>query len=225
MSNTLAIATVTASLQRLLQNSVELDVPGVTVKISHPKLVDSSRGNQASSPTVNIYLYQVLPNIAQRNNALPSRHHSGAFLEKPQVALDLYYLISFYGDEQQVITQRLLGSVISILNRDAIFSTDLIKETIQQPLYSFLADSNLADQVEEVKFTPKFYSLEETSKLWTVFFQTAYALSVAYQASVVLIESDVTVQTAPEPQDRTITTVQMEPMNDSIPRSIDGQVS
>ena len=33
-------------------------------------------------------------------------------------------------------------------------------------------------------------NLEELSKLWSVFFQTPYALSIAYQASVVLIEPD-----------------------------------
>jgi hypothetical protein len=37
--------------------------------------------------------------------------------------------------------------------------------------------------------------LEEQSKLWSVFFQTSHTVSVAYQASVVLIESD----EAPQP--------------------------
>ena len=46
-----------------------------------------------------------------------------------------------------------------------------------------------------VKFTPLSLSLEELSKLWSVFFQTPYALSVAYQGSVVLIESEESHQT------------------------------
>jgi hypothetical protein len=44
--------------------------------------------------------------------------------------------------------------------------------------------------VEQIKFTPLAISLEELSKLWSVFFQTPYALSVAYQGTVVLIESE-----------------------------------
>src|SRR5690606_16023724 len=50
--------------------------------------------------------------------------------------------------------------------------------------------SNLADAVEQIKFTPLTLSLEELSKLWSVFFQAPYALSVAYQGTVVLIESE-----------------------------------
>ena len=53
-----------------------------------------------------------------------------------------------------------------------------------------LAGSNLHEAVEQVRFSPLSLSLEDQSKLWSVFFQTPHAVSVAYQASVVLIESD-----------------------------------
>ena len=53
-----------------------------------------------------------------------------------------------------------------------------------------LDGSNLADAVERVKFTQSPLSLEELSKLWSVFFQAPYALSVAYQATVVLIDGE-----------------------------------
>ena len=46
------------------------------------------------------------------------------------------------------------------------------------------------------KFTPISLNLEELSKLWSVFFQIPYTLSIAYMASVVLIEAEVTPQTA-----------------------------
>jgi len=55
---------------------------------------------------------------------------------------------------------------------------------------TFLAESNLVDAVEQIKFTPLALSLEELSKLWSVFFQAPYALSVTYQGTVVLIESE-----------------------------------
>ncbi len=41
---------------------------------------------------------------------------------------------------------------------------------------------------------PLSLSLEELSKLWSVFFQTAYTLSVAYLATTVLIEPTITFQ-------------------------------
>ena len=52
------------------------------------------------------------------------------------------------------------------------------------------AGSNLADQVDVVRSRRSDYSLEELSKLWSIFFQSPYVLSVAYQASAVLIETD-----------------------------------
>jgi hypothetical protein len=43
-----------------------------------------------------------------------------------------------------------------------------------------------------VRFLPAPLNLEELSKIWSIFFQTPYALSIAYTGSVVLIEADVT---------------------------------
>ncbi|HJW10539.1 MAG TPA: Pvc16 family protein, partial [Albitalea sp.] len=61
---------------------------------------------------------------------------------------------------------------------------------LADPMFAVLAASDLADELELVKFTPSPLNLEELSKLWSVFFQTPYHLSVAYQGSVVFIESD-----------------------------------
>jgi hypothetical protein len=64
----------------------------------------------------------------------------------------------------------------------------MIQDTLEDPLFGFLAGSDLAESVESVKFTPSFLSLEELSKLWSVFPQAPYVLSVGYQGTVVLIE-------------------------------------
>ena len=58
--------------------------------------------------------------------------------------------------------------------------------------------------MERVKFTPTALSLEEFSKLWSVFFQVEYSLSAAYQASLVLIQSDETPQSALPVQSRNV---------------------
>jgi hypothetical protein len=54
-----------------------------------------------------------------------------------------------------------------------------------------LGDSDLADADDLVRFTPTGLSLEELSKLWSVFLQTPYVLSIAYQAGPVLVEQEV----------------------------------
>jgi hypothetical protein len=107
-------------------------------------------------------------------------------------AVDLHYLLTFYGDESKLEPQRLLGVAVRTLNERPLVSGPLVQSAIDSAVTedpsSFLQHSNLADQVESLRFTPLSLTLEELSKLWSVFFQTPYALSLAYQGSVVLIE-------------------------------------
>ncbi len=114
------------------------------------------------------------------------------------MAIDLHYLLTFYGDEEKQVPQRLLGSSIRAIHSQPVLTREQIRQTINAPSFNYLAQSNLADDIELVKFTPTSLSLEELSKLWTVFFQTQYALSTTYQGTVVLIESD-DVPSAPLP--------------------------
>jgi len=192
MSNFLAVATVTATLSQLLQAAVGTDVPGATVTRIRPE----SAATGTPSTTVNLYLYQVTPNTAWRNADVPTRRPNGQLVQCPQVALDLHYLLSFYGDEEQLEPQRLLGSAVRTLHARPVLTRQMIRDTVTNPAFAFLAPSNLADSIELIKFTPLPLSLEELSKIWSVFFQIPYALSIAYQGTVVLIESAETPQIA-----------------------------
>jgi hypothetical protein len=210
MSNFLAIATVTATLKKLLQEATLNDVQGSNVTTIRPDGVPLT----LLEPQVNVYLYQVTPNAAWRNADLPTRRPDGSVLQRPQVALDLHYMISFYGDESQLHSQRLLGSVARTLYTQPILTREMIRSVITAPAsarssgtsdsFPYLSESNLADQVDLVRFSPLHLSLEEMSKIWSVFFQIPYALSVAYQGSVVLIESDDTPQSSLPVQVRNI---------------------
>ena len=189
MSNYLAIATVTAGLVQILQGAIEADVPGATVMTVRP----DAAGNGTPNIGANLYLFQVTPNAAWRNADLPTRNANGQLMQRPRVALDLHYLLTFYGDETQLEPQRVLGSVVRTLHERPVLTREVIRNaTVANP---FLAASNLGDEVELVKFTPIALSLEELSKLWSVFFQIPYTLSVAYQGTVVFIESEVTPRT------------------------------
>jgi Pvc16 N-terminal domain len=200
MSNFLAIATVTATLSRQLQNVIGTDVPGATVTNLRP---DGSGGG-TPAPRVNLYLYQVTPNATWRGHDLPTRRSDGSLTQRPQVAFDLQYLLSFYGDEAQLEPQRLLGSVARTLHARPVLTQRMIRDAIASPTFTFLAPSNLAEALESVKLMPLSLDLEALSKLWSVFFQTPYALSLAYQANVVLIESDDVPQPSLPVRDRNI---------------------
>ena len=190
MSNYLAVATVTAALQRELQSVIGNDVSGATATMVRP---DAEPGPGGVPPVgVNIFLYEIAPNAALRNVDLPTRSGNGqAAVQRPAAALDLHYLLSFYGEDSNLGAQRVLGSVVRHLHGWPLLSRERIQETvINNP--SYLGNSNLADAVEFIRFSPLSLSLEELSKLWSIFFQTPYVLSTAYRASVVLIEEELT---------------------------------
>ena len=200
MSNYLAIATITAALRNALQNVLDVDVPGATVVTQPPK--STGIGNQAAE--VCLYLFRVTPNAALRNSDLPTRRSGGTRVKRPQVALDLHYLISLYGDEADLVPQRMLGSIVRTLHAQPVLTRQVIQSAMTDPNYVFLTGSDLAEAAESIKFYPNALSLEELSKLWSVFFQVPYALSIAYQASVVTIESQASVQAALPVRERLI---------------------
>jgi hypothetical protein len=202
MSNHLAVATVTATLKRTLDEALAAGTPGsvpnATASTVRPE--DVTNGNGAKTG-INIYLYQVMPNASLRNEELPTRRADGSLVRRPQAALDLHYILTFYGDEKEQEPQRLLGTAISTLNERPVLSRDAIRHAIDQAVAddpaTYLQFSDLVDQIDLVKLSPLALNLEELSKLWSVFFQTPYVLSVAYQGTVVLIESDVHPTSAP----------------------------
>lgn len=195
MSNYLAVATVTAVLRDLLQEAAGAAVPGATVTTRRPEAVND--GGQ-HKPVVNIFLYRVAPNAAWRNTDIeirypdpdaPEERARERIEKRSQVPLNLSYLFSFYGNELELEPQRLLGSVVGAIHAHPRLPPQAVRGTVGRERH--LRDSDLefqVAQIEDVKLTPISLSLEELSKLWSVFFQVPYALSVAYEAAAVLIE-------------------------------------
>jgi hypothetical protein len=186
MSNALAIATVTETLKNVLKNALPASlVNGADVTVFRP---DASKSLPPKG--VNIFLYQVTPNPSWRNADLPTRKSDGSLIRRPQVALDLHYLISFYGNDAHFEQQRLLGTVARALHAAPTLDRAAVKATESETLGGRIFDSHLSDQLDLVRFTPINFSLEEMSKLWSFFLKTDCVLSLAYMATVVLIETD-----------------------------------
>jgi hypothetical protein len=196
MSDYLAIAAVTTTLHNILYDALSI-FPGTEVTMLRPEKAGNGAQNQAR---VNLYLYQVTPNAAWRNSDIVIRQHDQAAptdrgkdtIERHvQIPLNLHYLLSFYGDDSKLEPQRLLGKVVGIIEARPILSPAVIRTALQS--HDDLKQSGLDFQVEyieRIKLAPLPLSLEDLSKLWSVFFQVPYALSVAYEASAVLIEPD-----------------------------------
>lgn len=187
MSNFLAVATVTETLRQMLDTNVNKDVSGgARATAVRPASPDKSSMDGLPEVGVNVYLYQISFNTAWRNADLPTRRGDGTLIQRPRAALNLNYLLTFYGEEKQLEPQRVLGSVIRALHAQPMLTRQQIQSSVEA--VDFLQDSDLADEVEQVKFTPIPLSVEELHNLWSGFFQAPYVLSTAYQASVVFIE-------------------------------------
>ncbi len=203
MSNHLAIATVTATLSTILSASLPEDVTGATVTTIRP---DASNSGGLPNPGVNLFLYQATPNAAWRNADLPTRSSGGTLVQRPRIALDLHYLFTFHGAEATFAPQRVMGSVVRTMHSRPLLTQADIEEAIADPNFNpVLADADLQHEVERVKFTPVPLPLEELSKLWSVLFQTPYALSMTYLGTVVLMEPEVAPRRALPVRVRTVT--------------------
>lgn len=178
MSNVLAIAAVTSTLRNLLQTALDTasGPAGTSVTTLSPDVARTGRrGNQ-----LNLFLYQTSVNPAWRNRDMPlqAKPNEVAF---PPLPLDLYYMITAYGlEDDDVTAHHVMGHAMSTLHDHCLLGAGEIRTA--------LADNDLHLQVERIRITPQPVSVDELSKLWTTF-QTQYRLSTCYEVGVVLIES------------------------------------
>lgn len=196
MISHLAIAAATTCLREMITPAAQRAVPSVTISTARP----DGAGSGIPGARVNIYLYQAQPNAAYRNTDLPTRDSRGTYRKRPRAALDLHYLISFYGDETVLEPQRLMGSVVTVLAASPIFSQETIRnilEPIANQSGHYLAGADFSETPESLRLTPISLNLEELSKIWSVFFQTPYALSTAYRCAAVLMDADVNIPALP----------------------------
>ncbi|WP_405874615.1 Pvc16 family protein [Streptomyces sp. NBC_00005] len=180
MSNALALAHVTQALALLLESNLGPEID-MAVKVEPRK----PPADPPTEPTISVFLYQVTPDTSLRNSDLPTRAADGTLVKRPVAALDLHFLITAYGDETELVGQRLIGSVVRTLHEIPILPKDVIEQAGERP---YLAGSNLAESAQRVRFTPTVMDVDETSKLWGMLYQTPYTLSVVYQAALVLID-------------------------------------
>lgn len=176
MSNSLAIAAVTATLQRLLIRGIP-DLPDENVTAKPP---DRAFGTGIARDQINLFLYQITPNAAWRNRDLPNQVKPGETSQQP-LALNLHYLLSTNGaGDDDIESHQWLGKAMSVLHDHAVLEREEIR--------SALAGNDLYEQMERVRITPLSLSIEDLSKLWTTF-TTPYRVSAAYEVAVVLLES------------------------------------
>ncbi len=178
-----AIAVVTEGLRRRLTEAICTDFPAVQVVARRPEVNDGQSQSQVS-----IYLYRVSEGPQLRNR--PQKDSD----DGPAATLDLHYLLSFTGDEDDLVPQRMLDLAVTSLHTSPVLRS---AEVEVAGVERFRADSGLKDEVAQVRLTMSSLSLEELSKIWSVLVQGPLQLSVGYKAGVVLIDSEPTTRASP----------------------------
>ena len=151
MSNSLAIAAVTATLRdllKLVRNPLPADPAGdldLTDTDVTTKPLDKARPDKDAINSLNIFLYEVSYDAALRNSEIPQTARNGESLPPP-VALRLRYLISAFGrNNDELLSQRMIGRAMSLLQDRAL----LMPGDIQ----AALAGNDLHRQIERVRLT------------------------------------------------------------------------
>ncbi len=186
MSNSSAIAAVTATLQAVLGAEIVTD-PNLTDTQVTALPLDKARGTITTNQ-LNLFLYQVLPNAAWRNMDMPKTVRPGESGMSP-LALDLHYLITAFGrenDTSQPFDHHVLGKAMSVLYDHALLGPEEIATAFP--------GSGLESQPDRVRITLQPLSVEDISKLW-MGFATQYRVSAGYDVSVTLIDSTQPVKT------------------------------
>jgi uncharacterized protein DUF4255/IPT/TIG domain-containing protein len=201
MSTFQAIGGVSATLQSLLRDRMELPPPmlrtDLQVTVSTPQPENDAVA--AETPQVNLFLYRTTENGALKNQMIPGQGHPSEY-GHPPLSLVLHYLLTAYGatDDNGMVNETrahfLLGSAMRVLHDYPVITPALL--TVNSPATQILHDS-LRGEFEQVKVTLDPVSLEDLSKVWTALTRP-YRLSAAYSVSVVQIESR-RVRTLPAP--------------------------
>lgn len=207
MSNALSIAAVTATIKNLLENglvgdAIAASVGDVLVSAIPPDKIQVGTDERAQ---INLFLYHVTqnrnvdwisPEFRNRHSRISDKDNPRS--TNPPLALDLHYLLTAYGPKD-FQSEILLGYAMQLLHISPIIKSQVIEsalknisETSTSSVFSQalagVSVSDLALQIGQIKVSPEFLSMEDTSKIWSAL-QTNYRPSATYNISMVLIES------------------------------------
>jgi uncharacterized protein DUF4255 len=184
MSNYLSVAVVTAAFAKLLTDAVQA-VPNLS---SPPECrVGLPPFDSTGFVGANLLLYRVTPDAARRNDNLPTRPGGGV---RPQTAIELDYIVSFYGDDLRFEPHRLIGAVIAHMQAHPVLTALDIRAAIESGSPDGpLAGADLDQQPELVRLAPNPLDLDGLQDVWSLTSGVPFAPSLAYTASAILIDA------------------------------------
>lgn len=184
MSNELAIATVTATIQKIIQNAIEIKVPGTLVTKADPP----ARGEGIPKKQINIHMCQAGIYIPLQNNDSPQRPKGSNGEKQTQTPLELYYLISFHGNQEKSEPQILMATTIGAIRDNPTFDREMIDAAINDPENDYLLNSNLSEQVGQINVAASKMKSSEMQKFWSSYFGLPAPLFFVFEVNAILID-------------------------------------
>jgi uncharacterized protein DUF4255 len=156
------------------------------------------RPNNFDSPMeigISLYLYRVQVNTSRRN--LPPSVAPDGKRFRPPLPLDLYYMMTVWGQTAEV-QQRLLGWAMRELENTPILPSSLLNH--------YVPEVDTFRPAETVELICETISLQDMNTLWDGFKtnKTNQHVSVTYVARMLLIESNVELVEYPAAQTRVL---------------------
>jgi len=200
MSTELSIAAITAVLKNLLGNGLisaasSTGIGDVNITALPPDRLTTGTDERSQ---LNLFMYRVAPFSALTNRASFVRKEQvqAKGNSSPSLAVELSYLMTACGAEE-FHAEVLLGTAMQLLHQTPMLTPDTIRAALDalsakkgkvqaHPVKLAIAESQLAEQLQQIRITPQFLSFEDMSKLWSAL-QARYRPSVCYQVSAVMI--------------------------------------
>jgi len=171
-------------VSRTLLDLLKANLSGVAVDLLSPKHPGSNR--------LTLFLYKVLENPDLKNAGSPTLTPAadGTLIEtlKP-LTLDLYYLLTAHSGTANLLeAHTALSRAMRVFYDNGILQGSLLRS--DDPSTGLTQDSVL-----RITLTP--ISMEDMTRIWSVFPDTPYEISVTYLVTPVAIESARAEQSAP----------------------------
>lgn len=168
MSEYSVIADISQTLIELLKAGMNNLVSQDRISLASPAEIQ-----QDATPRLGLFLYQVIENSFLKN-CRPQAVSATRLREAP-LAVDVFFLLTAYAQARE-IEHQILGRAVQIFNDHPILRGSFLRGT-------------LAGSDEEVRIAFHALSIDDTNKLWNMFGNRPYKLSVAYHVSLALIDS------------------------------------
>ncbi len=169
MGSLTVLRDVNETIRKLLKQNISELSDENSIIFDSPGEIEST-----TTPRLSVFLYNISENSYLRNTE-PEPVNLNQ-MQYPPITLDLYYIFTPYAQNRET-ELIILEGLMQTLYDNSVFRGDILQ-------------GNLAGSGnEKIRVTPNNLTLDELNKLWSIFPNKAFKLSVSYMLTPVKIPS------------------------------------